>query len=79
LGASQSWDVWVFWERYDGRPIGDVPWQPNDRKAVVQQWELVGLGVPRVQDRLVVGAETYQVVQWWEEAPGLLWSLQVRM
>ncbi len=76
-GVTRTQTVHVLMQRYDGRPIADVPWQSGDRKVGILHAELGELEIPVVQDIVRFDGHRYTVVQYWEDAPGLLWSLQV--
>lgn len=78
-GETLQAPVLVLLYQFDGHgPMADTLWQPRDRVAMIQQAEMVAFGQPREKDHIQIGMTRYQVLRGWEEAPGLLWHMQVR-
>lgn len=78
-GETLQAPVLVMLYQFDGHgPMADTLWQPRDRVAMIQQTEMTLFGPPREKDHIMIGTIRYQVLRGWEEAPGLLWHMQVR-
>jgi hypothetical protein len=70
--------VHVLLETRTNERIPGLLWQGTDRQVCLQQCELATLGMPQPNDALCIAGREHVVVAAWEEASGLLWSLQVR-